>query len=57
MSIMSCTSSCVYQIDGCCTMERAGSGGALSPETKCAHYVAKPVTPAGRRAVSYPSQG
>ena len=37
--MITCASSCVYQIEGYCTMERAGSGGMLSDETECAHYI------------------
>lgn len=40
MSIIGCTSDCVYQNDGYCTLEHAASGGEAS-ENGCIHYVRK----------------
>lgn len=40
MSIIGCTSDCVYQNDGYCTLEHAASGGQAS-ENGCIHYVRK----------------
>ncbi|MEG2378347.1 MAG: hypothetical protein RSC43_08345 [Clostridia bacterium] len=40
MSFIACTSSCVYQHDGCCNLEQAASGGVTS-DTGCIHYVPK----------------
>lgn len=40
MSLIGCTSDCVYQTDGYCTLEHAASGGEAS-ENGCIHYVRK----------------
>lgn len=40
MSLIGCTSDCVYQQDGYCNLEQAASGGQSS-ENGCIHYVQK----------------
>ena len=41
MSLIPCTSGCVYQQDGCCTLERAASCGTLDqqPQSGCVHFI------------------
>ena len=41
MSLIPCTSSCVYQQDGTCTLERAASCGTLDarPTAGCVHFI------------------
>ncbi|MCL2828116.1 MAG: hypothetical protein FWD99_05185 [Oscillospiraceae bacterium] len=41
MSLIPCTSSCVYQQDGTCTLERAASCGTLDaqPAAGCVHFI------------------
>ena len=41
MSLIVCTSECLYQLDGYCTLERAVSGGAPSEENPCVNFVPK----------------
>lgn len=42
MSIIPCTTDCIYQSEGCCSLERAGSRGRSEPGTQsCIHYVKK----------------
>jgi len=40
MSFIGCTSDCIYQTDGYCTLEHAATGGEYSL-TGCIHYVQK----------------
>ncbi|MCL2367414.1 MAG: hypothetical protein FWC72_00305 [Oscillospiraceae bacterium] len=41
MSLIPCLSGCVYQFDGCCTLERTASCGTPSPASSgCVHFVA-----------------
>ncbi|MCL2569294.1 MAG: hypothetical protein FWE12_07720 [Oscillospiraceae bacterium] len=47
MSLIPCTSNCVYQLEGCCTLERAASQGTRAPADDtpgCVHFIstAKP---------------
>jgi len=39
MSLIACTSDCVYQQDGYCSLERAVSRGLPSPSDPCVHFV------------------
>gem|GEM_PF-3130090 len=40
MSLIACTSNCIYQQDGCCRLERAASVGMLSEaQNGCVHYI------------------
>ena len=41
LSLIPCTSHCVYQLDGCCTLERAASGGTRSAQdaSGCVHFI------------------
>jgi hypothetical protein len=39
LSLIACTSDCLYQQDGCCCLERVGSGGIPSREEPCIHFV------------------
>ena len=39
MVFIACTSSCLYQSDGCCTLERAVSSGFPNGENSCVNYV------------------
>ncbi|MCD8004888.1 MAG: hypothetical protein LUD69_07145 [Oscillospiraceae bacterium] len=39
MSLIACTSDCLYQQEGRCTLERAASGGTPSAENPCVHFV------------------
>lgn len=41
MSLIVCTSECLYQIDGYCSLERAVSGGVPSESDPCVHFVPK----------------
>lgn len=41
MSLIVCTSDCLYQQDGRCSLERAVSGGAPSRENPCVNYIPK----------------
>lgn len=41
MSLIVCTSECLYQLDGYCSLERAGSGGVPSTENPCVNFVPK----------------
>lgn len=41
MSLISCTSDCLYQKDGYCQLERAMSSGELSGASPCVNYVPK----------------
>ena len=41
MSIIPCTNNCIYQIDGCCRLEKAGSSGGYEQTIRCLHYVPK----------------
>ena len=45
MSLIACTSNCVYQSDGYCGLVRAGSCGAPSAAEPCVKYVPKHGTP------------
>jgi len=44
MSLIPCTCDCVYQEEGCCTLERAASHGTLS-DTEitpgCVHFIGR----------------
>ena len=40
MSLIACTSDCIYQKDGCCNLEHATAGGESS-KNGCLHYVQK----------------
>lgn len=39
MGLIVCTSECVYQLDGYCSLERACSGGAPDAENPCVNYI------------------
>lgn len=39
MSLIACTSECLYQRDGYCFLERAVSGGVPSEDDPCVNYV------------------
>ena len=39
MSLIACTSNCVYQYDGYCGLVRAGSCGTPSAAEPCVNYV------------------
>lgn len=39
MSLIACTSDCVYQQDGCCRLERAGSRGMPCAADHCVNFV------------------
>ena len=40
MSLIPCTSLCVYQLDGTCTLQRAMSSGTLNSHlSNCVHFV------------------
>ncbi len=39
LSLIACTSDCLYQQEGRCTLERAASGGIPSAENPCVHFV------------------
>lgn len=39
MSLIACTSPCVYQQDGSCTLERAASCYTASDEAGCVNFV------------------
>lgn len=41
VSLIVCTSECLYQLDGYCSLERAASGGTPSAENPCVHFVPK----------------
>ena len=41
MSLIACTSDCVYQQDGYCALVRAGSTGAPDPHESCVNFVPK----------------
>ncbi|MHB9057152.1 MAG: hypothetical protein ACYC2P_13565 [Paludibacteraceae bacterium] len=41
MSYIACTSNCVYQQEGCCALERAGSVGMPEGSDSCVHFVPK----------------
>jgi hypothetical protein len=42
MSYIACTSDCVYQKDGVCTLERAASVNSLTSKgNACVHYIKK----------------
>ncbi len=42
MSIIACTSDCVYQQEGVCNLDRAVSMGASEPKDEsCVHYIKK----------------
>ncbi|SMC50465.1 hypothetical protein SAMN02745168_1281 [Papillibacter cinnamivorans DSM 12816] len=39
MSLIACTSHCVYQQDGFCSLERAASSGEPSGDNACVNFV------------------
>ncbi len=39
MSLIACTSDCVYQQDGYCALERAASCGSPSTDEPCVNFV------------------
>ncbi len=39
MSLIACTSDCVYQQDGYCSLERAASCGMPCPADPCVNFV------------------
>ena len=39
LSLIACTSNCVYQQDGYCSLERAVSGGLPCPEDPCVNFI------------------
>lgn len=41
MNLITCTSNCIYQISGVCSLDRAAAHGVLSKEAGCIHYVPK----------------
>ena len=42
MVFIACTSACVYQSDGCCTLERAAASGLPAGGNACVNYVPRP---------------
>ncbi len=47
MSLISCTNNCVYQEEGCCTLERTVSSGQPSNRASCIHFIPKHSSTAG----------
>ncbi len=45
LSLIACTSDCLYQQEGRCTLERAASGGVPSAENPCVHFVPRQTRP------------
>lgn len=41
MSLILCTSECLYQVDGYCSLERALSGGEPNENNPCINFVPK----------------
>lgn len=39
LSLIACTSDCLYQQDGCCCLERAVSGGVPERGEQCVNYL------------------
>lgn len=39
VSLIACTSDCLYQQDGCCCLERAASGGCPDCGESCVNFV------------------
>lgn len=39
MSFIPCTDPCIYQREGCCTLDRACSGGVSDGRVGCVHYL------------------
>lgn len=44
MSLIACTSNCVYQQDGCCTLERAASCGFPDKQSPCVNFIPRRLT-------------
>ncbi|WP_186564497.1 hypothetical protein [Lawsonibacter celer] len=51
MSLIACTSNCVYQQDGYCSLERAASRGLPSEQESCVHFVPRRIS-AANHAIS-----
>lgn len=41
MVLIACTSACLYQMDGCCTLERAAASGPTDGISACVNFVPK----------------
>lgn len=54
MSLIACTSNCVYQQDGYCSLVRAGSTGAPCAEDPCVNFVPRSSTASQHRAERFP---
>lgn len=48
MSLISCTSDCLYQKDGYCQLERAMSSGEPSSAHPCVNYVSRSLQDGGQ---------
>ena len=48
MSLIACTSDCVYQQDGYCTLERAASCGLPDESESCVHFVPRRASGGGQ---------
>jgi hypothetical protein len=55
MSYIACTSDCVYQKDGCCSLERAASGNENgAKDNACIHYVKTKSSSGKKRKPDHP---
>ena len=55
MSLIPCTSGCVYQIDGCCTLERVASCGTCAEagtSPGCVHFIGRASDSGRQKSVS-----
>ena len=54
MSLIPCTSGCVYQADGLCSLQRTVSCGAFSSDVPagCVHFVAQASNLGGEEGVA-----
>jgi hypothetical protein len=41
VNLIACTNNCIYQQNGCCSLDRAASGGVTDKNAGCIHYVPK----------------
>ena len=48
MSLIGCTSDCLYQNDGYCQLERAMSSGEPNPDHPCVNYVPRALQNGGQ---------
>lgn len=53
MVFIACTSACVYQSDGCCTLERAAASGLPAGENACVNYVPRPEPASAEQSAEY----